>query len=129
MADDGIGGLFGVELEAFGDFDADTTCLEEVCNFGVVREVRTCGITPGITSTSILLTEETCDRRPVFVGNAKFFSDATVPQFRKRLGHFYAKTVQKEIALILVGRKKLLATLGDALSHRDEHEAGVVLAP
>ncbi len=46
VADDGVGGLFRVELEPFAHFDADPLPPEQLDDLGVVLEVRARGVAP-----------------------------------------------------------------------------------
>jgi len=68
VADDGVRGLLRVELEAFGHFNTDATGFEQFGHLGVVGEVRAGRVAPGVTTTAVLLAEESEQGGAVFVG-------------------------------------------------------------
>src|SRR5665213_2670273 len=126
MANDRVGRLFGVELEALGDRDANAFALQELGDLGVVGEVGTGGITPRISSATILLAKESGQRRAIFFNVAEFGANTFVPHLRECFGHLDPEAVQHEVVGVVVVREEFLTTLRDARPHRDEHETRVI---
>ena len=128
VTDDRRRRLFGLILPSglFADFDADATGFQQCRHGGVVFQIGTCGISPRISTTAILLTEQPCDRRSVFVDESPFGADAVVPILSQCLGHLDADSVQHHVVVVLVGREQFSRAIGHFATHRDDVERGVI---
>src|SRR3984885_5675003 len=102
MADERQRRLLGVELESLAHLDADPTRIEEVRYDGVVLQVRASGVPERVTTSAVLLTEQTRERGPVLVGEAPLLTDPQVPVLSERLGELDSESVQMEILRVPV---------------------------
>lgn len=114
MANDGVGGLFGMQLEALGDTDANATCFEQRGNFCVIGEIGTRGVAPRITTAAVLLAKKSRERRTVFCYEAKFFTNSVMPKFGQGFGHFNTEAVQHEVVGVTIFFEKFLAAFRDS---------------
>ncbi len=80
MDDDRGGGLFGFELEFFGQLDADSLRLEQFEEFRLIFEIRARGVAEAVARALIALMEKLGEFGCVRTGDAEFFADALVPQ-------------------------------------------------
>src|SRR5581483_3587314 len=101
-ADDGVGGLLGVQLEPLAYFFNDAASTEQLHDFRVVVEVGAGRVAPRVAPTSIRLAEEAGQGRAVLLGDAELLADALVPVLGSGLGHLDAETVQEQVALVFV---------------------------
>src|ERR1700729_4364630 len=131
MADDGGGGLLRVELprRLLADRYPDAVGAQELGALGVVLQVGTGRVTPGVTATPVLLAEQAAERRAVLADEAPFFPNAAMPVFGQGFGHLDAQAVQVEVVLVAVLGKKTGRLVGGLRSHGYHVEGGVVGLP
>ena len=81
VADDGAGGLLGLELEArlLVDLDPDPGGVEQVGHPFVVGQVGAGGVAPRVAPAAVLLAEQPGQAGPVLVGEAPLLADPAVP--------------------------------------------------
>ncbi len=71
MDDDGVGALFGFQVVALGETDADGVFrLEEAKDFLLVFEVGAGGVAEGVPGAAVLLVDEVADRAGILAGDA-----------------------------------------------------------
>lgn len=70
MSDNGGGGLFGDDVELFGQRDADAVGLEELEQFALLLQVGTGGVAETVAAAAIVLLEEFADVVGVFACDA-----------------------------------------------------------
>src|SRR6202035_2716029 len=129
VADNGVGGLLGVQLESLADGDPDAGAPQQLHHLGVVVEVRAGRVAPRVAPAPVGLAEEAGQRRPVLVAKPEFLADPAVPVLRGRFGHLDAEAVQAQVAEVLVVGKETCGLLRGSGPDGAQHEAGEVLGP
>src|ERR1039457_687861 len=128
-ADDGVGGLFRLQLGILAHLDADAVRAEELDDLGVVGQIGAGRVAPRVAAAPVLLAKQPGQGGSVLVGEAQLLSDSPVPVLGQRLGHLHPETVQEQVVLVLVVGEQLGGLLGDPAAHRDQLEAGPVPLP
>src|SRR5579875_1903034 len=75
VADDGVGRLFGDELEPVAHAHPDAVATEQLDHLGVVLQVRAGGVAPAVAAAAVLLAEQPCQGGPVLVGEPQLLAD------------------------------------------------------
>src|SRR4051794_20034384 len=128
VTDDGRGRLLGLVLPGgiLGAAHADAVGVEQLGHLGVVLEVRTGRVAPGVAAAPELLAEQAQQARTVLAAEAPFGPDAGVPVLGQRLGQLHPEAVQEEVVLVAVLGEQPGGCLRHLRAHRDDVEGGVV---
>ena len=128
MDDEGVGTLFGLEVVALGEADADVLLgLEELKDLGLVFEVGAGGVAEGVARAAVLLVEEVFDVGGVFGVDSKVDAHLFVHVFGEGFGGFDGETVEVEVSGEVAGLEELLGDLAGAAADGDDGEADDVM--
>jgi hypothetical protein len=87
VADDGVGGLFGMQLKSFRDLYANSPTFKQVDQLGIIGQIGTGWVSPRVATTAVFLAEQASDGRTIFGLVAKFCPDSAMPKFGQPLSH------------------------------------------
>src|SRR5215216_6891086 len=113
--DEGGGGLFGVELVAVGEADADGGGVEEAGDVGVLGEVGAGGVAPGVAFTLV-------------GGEVEGGAEALVAIFGEAFGGLDAESVAEEGSGVFAFGLEAFGAVGGLGADGDDLEGGDVAA-